>query len=217
MSERSQNDSAMKSVRSNSSKSNLKESHVRSKSNEKSESHRQINERPIPRKPATATFTKNPIYIQVDIDYYDQLEKDGFSAVKKIKERSGCDVLEIDESIKLETKTSRFLKIDSKDNKNKYDASDGFIDRANYCLKSNYLKRNVTEFVGQQINNETEEVWGNKYVVAKCSNFGKYYENVGLRFCRLRCPDGFKDRGMMCEKPYRFKGQKIFTYSASSM
>ena len=93
----------------------------------------------------------------------------------------------------------------------------GFIDRANYCLKSNYLKRNVTEFVGQQINNETEEVWGNKYVVVKCSNFGKYYENVGLRLCRLRCPDGFKDRGMMCEKPYRFKGQKIFTYSASSM
>ena len=152
MSDRSHSNSAIKSEKSSFKEERSEKSLSQPKNVEKSESRSPSNERPVPRKPVQSVQPvqpmepvqpmqleqpmqpvqqspeKNPIYIQIDIEYYKTMEQDGFESLKQIIEKRGCDVLEIDESITLEQDTSRFVKIDSKDNKNKYDASDDFID-----------------------------------------------------------------------------------------
>lgn len=91
----------------------------------------------------------------------------------------------------------------------------GFKDVKLFCMKSFYIKRNVMPFKGQNIDTEKEIMWGKNFVVQKCSVFGPYYEDAGIDYCRPFCPPTFKDQGMLCEKPVRFRNQPIFTFDES--
>ena len=89
----------------------------------------------------------------------------------------------------------------------------GYKDAKLYCIKSKVLRRSVVEYRGQTINPEKEEMWGEKFVVAKCSNFGKFYKALGSDYCRPFCPEGYRDSGVLCAKPVRYYNQIIFTYN----
>ena len=47
-------------------------------------------------------------------------------------------------------------------------------------------------------------VWAGKYVLTNCSIYGKYYSSAGSDYCKMICPEGWKNYGTICLKPYRY-------------
>lgn len=92
-----------------------------------------------------------------------------------------------------------------------------FTDKGLFCLKREYILRDSkTKTHHNELNND-EEMYGDSHIVTKCSHYGNYYEPVGLQYCRPVCPPGFKDRGILCEKPYRYARQNVFTITNQHM
>ena len=83
----------------------------------------------------------------------------------------------------------------------------GFEDLKMFCKKGNYVKR----YVGEGRRELGETMWG-QLVVEDCKRYGEFYESIGSDYCRMVCPEGWKDHGMLCEKPVRFLNQKIFVF-----
>lgn len=92
-----------------------------------------------------------------------------------------------------------------------------FKDVKLFCMKSGYRERDVVPYRGQNVDEDTEIMWGNSHIVTNCKTFGIYYEDAGIDFCRPVCPPNFKDSGVFCEKPVRFKHQPIFTFDESQI
>jgi hypothetical protein len=82
----------------------------------------------------------------------------------------------------------------------------GFVDFKAFCLKPSYVRRATKEYRGEKLK-QGEEFWGDSLIVEQCSNYGEYMEAAGPDYCRARCPTGFPDRGIYCQKPYRFLRQ----------
>lgn len=45
-----------------------------------------------------------------------------------------------------------------------------------------------------------------------CQEYGPYVEDLHDHYCIYTCPPGWKDYGLMCEKPYKYQGQKTYTF-----
>lgn len=89
----------------------------------------------------------------------------------------------------------------------------GYKDGKLYCVRSKYMRRSTAPFLNQGIDFNTETLWGDKYIVKKCSNFGNRWNEVGSDYCRMTCPPGWQNSGILCRKPYRFLNQQIFLFS----
>jgi hypothetical protein len=84
-------------------------------------------------------------------------------------------------------------------------------DHSLYCQKNKVKQRFPSKVLGdEEINHETEEIWGDDLKVTKCSVFGPSYTDLGPDLCIQKCPYGWRDLGRLCEKPFRFKNHKSF-------
>jgi hypothetical protein len=88
----------------------------------------------------------------------------------------------------------------------------GFRDAKLYCLRNKYLRRRIVKFKNQNINPQTDFLWGDTFVAQKCTNFGKFYDGVSSDYCMHKCPVGWKNSGILCKKPVRFLNQKVFVF-----
>ena len=91
----------------------------------------------------------------------------------------------------------------------------GFIEYKAFCLKPSYIKRSTKEYRGERLK-ENEEFWGDHLIVEKCSIYGPYMEAAGPDYCRAYCPTGFHDRGMFCQKPYKYLKQPPVYYDQNN-
>ena len=91
----------------------------------------------------------------------------------------------------------------------------GFVEYKAFCLKPSYIKRSTKEYRGERLK-ENEEFWGDHLIVEKCSIYGHYMEAAGPDYCRAYCPTGFQDRGIYCQKPYRFLRQPVVYFDQNN-
>ena len=83
------------------------------------------------------------------------------------------------------------------------------------ACKKNVAKKRRVENLEDTLRKDHQEVYGDRYLVTKCSYFGPSYAPMGVDLCLQICPYGWKDLGMLCLKPYRYKNQKAFFFDSS--
>lgn len=72
---------------------------------------------------------KLPIYIVIDDDYYDKLEREGFEIFDKIKSKYVLESMKIDDSIQVPELKGKIVNINSTIDDDRYDAAEYFAER----------------------------------------------------------------------------------------
>lgn len=83
------------------------------------------------------------------------------------------------------------------------DCPSGFEDYKTFCKKGKTIERMAIGY-DEKYNPDFFEPYGENSLVKTCESYGQHYETLTDKLCVSVCPEGWKDYGILCEKPKRF-------------